>query len=85
MIRSAAYAGIWGVSGSDAQVIAIRAEYGRMTWPEARGAFAYYLPFYIGSAREWIMDRVEPPLYGYTRFDRKQPRGLLSASECLDG
>ena len=78
MIRSAAYAGIWGVSGSDAQVIAIRAEHGRMTWPEARGAFAYYLPFYIGSAREWIMDHVEPPVHGYTRFDETNPEGFYA-------
>ena len=85
MIRSAAYAGIWGVSGSDAQVIAIRAEYGRMTWPEARGAFAYYLPFYIGSAREWIMDRVEPPVYGYTRFDRNNPEGFYQRANAWTG
>lgn len=78
MIRNAAYADIWGISGSDAQVIAIRAEHGRMTWPEARGAFAYYLPFYIGSAREWIMDRVEPPVHGYTRFDETNPEGFYA-------
>ena len=85
MIRNATYAGVWGVSGSDAQVIAIRAEYGRMTWSEARGAFAYYLPFYIGSAREWIMERVAPPVYGYTRFDRNNPEGFYQRSNAWTG
>ena len=85
MIRNAAYAGVWGVSGSDAQVIANRAEYGRMTWTEARGAFAYYLPFYTGSAREWIMDRLEPPVWGYTRFDRNNPEGFYQRATAWTG
>ncbi len=46
MARNAVAAGHFGISGRDGEILAIRAEYGRMTWPELRGAFAYYsLPY----------------------------------------
>ena len=47
-----------------------------MTWSEVPGAFAYYLPFYLGEARSWPRTWLEPPVYGYTRFNRDNPHGF---------
>ena len=50
MVRNAVEAGHFGISGRAGENLAIRAEYGRMTWGEVRGAFAYYLPDFPGVA-----------------------------------
>ena len=79
MIRNAVQVGHFGISGRDGEVLAIRAEYGRMTWAEVRGAFAYYLPdlpVIDGAARERAMQWLEPEIYGYARFDRANPEGF---------
>lgn len=78
MIRNAVEAGHFGISGRAGENLAIRAEYGRMTWPEVRGAFAYYLPDFPGvdRVRELVMRRLEPDVFGYARFDRENPEGF---------
>ena len=79
MVRNAVQAGHFGISGRDGEVLAIRAEYGRMTWAEVRGAFAYYLPDLplVGSgARDRAMRWLEPEPFGYARFDRANPDGF---------
>lgn len=75
MIRNYIRAGEFGISGRGGEVLAIRAEYGRMTWSEVGGAFAYYLPV---SRRYRIMRWLEPSEFGYARFDRKNPHGFYS-------
>ena len=79
MVRNAAQVGHFGISGRDGEVLAIRAEYGRMTWAELRGAFAYYLPdlpLVGGGARDRAMRWLEPEPFGYARFDRANPEGF---------
>ncbi len=79
MIRNAVQAGHFGISGRDGEVLAIRAEYGRMTWAELRGAFAYYLsdlPVVGDRARSLAMLRLKPETFGYARFDRGNPDGF---------
>ena len=79
MVRNAVQAGHFGVSGRDGEILAIRAEYGRMTWPEVRGAFAWYLlrqeTSGVGS---FVMRSIEPEEFGYARFDRSNPKGFYS-------
>lgn len=77
MTRNAIQAGHFGISGRDGELLAIRAEYGRMTWPEVRGAFAWYLLRQDASgvgAR--VMRWMEPERFGYARFDRGNPDGF---------
>lgn len=79
MVRNAVQAGHFGISGRDGEVLAIRAEYGRMTWAEVGGAFAYYLPdfpFVGGAVRDRAMRWLEPENFGYARFDRANPEGF---------
>ena len=78
MVRNAVEAGQFGVSGSAGENLAIRAEYGRMTWGEVRGAFAYYLPDFPGVAgvRDLTMRWLEPDTFGYARFDRENPQSF---------
>ena len=85
LVRNASYAGVLGVSGGDAQVLAIRAEYGRMSWPELQGAFAYYVPTFLGSARDWAMNVLEPPVYGYARLARDNPEGFYRQANTWTG
>ncbi len=78
MIRNAMVVGHFGISGRDGENVAIRAEYGRMTWAEVRGGFAYYLPDFavVAGARDVAMRWLEPENFGYTRFDRENPEGF---------
>ena len=77
---TAARTGQVSVSERRGEVLAIRAEFGRMTWAEVRGAFAYFLPDTgsarhprhghavpggAGAVRAWLMNRLEPELHGY--------------------
>ena len=87
MVRNAVEVGHFGISGRDGELLAIRAEYGRMTWPELRGAFAYYLPdvdppsdqiFPFRRARAFAMRWLEPDHFGYVRMDRANPRGFYT-------
>lgn len=86
MARNAVQAGHFGVSGRDGEVVAIRAEYGRMTWPELRGAFAYYLPEGpTAGLRRLAMRWIEPDAFGYARFDRDNPAGFYLQSKLHTG
>lgn len=86
MVRNAVEVGHFGISGRDGELLAIRAEYGRMTWPELRGAFAYYLPtqHYFG-LRGLAMRWLEPETFGYARFDRDNPRGFYRRAKNVAG
>ena len=69
MARNRVQGGAFAVSAGGSSVMAIRAEYGLMTWPEVGRAFAYYLsdrvPF-KGAAMRWLADGPD----AYARFDR---------------
>ena len=88
---TAARTGQVSVSERRGELLAIRAEYGRMTWAEVRGAFAYFLPDTgsarnsrhghadpggAGAVRAWAMNRLAPEPHGYARFDRDNPDGF---------
>ena len=84
MVRNAVQVGHFGISGRDGELLAIRAEYGRMTWAELRGAFAYYLPdlpVVDDRARGIAMRWLEPKGFGYTRFDRGNPDGFYRSAK----
>ena len=93
MARNAVKTGHFGVSGRAGEILAIRAEYGRMTWPEIRGAFAYYLPAAssepsgvpIHRIRALAMQWLEPETFGYTRFDIENPAGFYSPGMDMAG
>ena len=84
MVRNAVQAGEFGISGRDGEVLAIRAEYGRMTWAEVRGALAYYIPF-EGGVRSLAMRWLEPEPFGYARFDRNNPAGMYRRAKNRNG
>ena len=71
MVRNAVQVGHFGISGRSGELLAIRTEYGRMTWSEVRGAFAFYLPM-NGALRDRAMRWLEPEVFGYRRFDRSR-------------
>ncbi len=88
MLRNAVQVGHFGISGRYGEVLAIRAEYGRMTWAEARGAFAYYLPdlpLLGGTVRDRAMRWLEPENFGYARFDRNNPEGFYRRTKNQTG
>lgn len=74
IVRNAIQTGHFTVSGRDGEALAIRAEFGLMTWEELRSAFAYYLP--PGSVRDTAMSLLEPDGFGYARFDRGNREGF---------
>ena len=85
MTRNALQTGRFGIAdGSGAEVLAIRAEYGRMTWSELWGAFAYYLPF-GGRLHAFAMRRLKPQEFAYTRFDRENPEGFYERHKMQNG
>lgn len=75
MVRNAVQAGQFSMTSGGAEVLAIRAEYGRMTWSEVRGVFAFYLPL-PGEVRRAAMRWLEPEEFSYSRFDRSNPEGF---------
>ena len=87
MIRNAAQAGEFGISGRGGEILSIRAEYGRMTWAEVRGAFAYYLPAprAVDGVRRAAMRWLEPEIFGYARFDRENPEGFYGRAKDYEG
>ena len=87
MIRNAAQAGHLDVTGRGGEMLSIRAEYGRMTWAELRGAFAYYLPVpsAVDGLRQAAMRWLEPEIFGYARFDRDNPEGFYGRAKDYDG
>ena len=76
MMRNALQVEHFGISGRSGEVLAIRAEYGRMTWSEVRGAFAFWLPTNNAAVREAALQWLEPDEFGYRRFDRGNPAGF---------
>ena len=76
MMRNALQVEHFGISGRSGEVLAIRAEYGRMTWSEVRGAFAFWLPTSNAAVREAALQWLEPDEFGYRRFDRGNPAGF---------
>ena len=89
MARNAVEVGHFGISGRDGEVLAIRAEYGRMNWSEVPGAFAYWLREFPGipahtrvlnSVRRWL-----EPETGYTNFDRDNPDGYYRRAKLMAG
>ena len=93
MARNAVEVGHFGISGRGGEVLAVRAEYSRMTWPEIRGAFAYYLPHSASTPssvpfhgfRALAMRWLEPETFGYARFDRDNPRGFYRPAMSMAG
>ena len=87
MIRNAAQVGHFGISGRGGEMLSVRAEYGRMTWAEVRGAFAYYLPAprAVDGVRRAAMRWLEPELFGYARFDRENPEGFYGRAKDYEG
>lgn len=87
MLRNAVVAGHFGVSGLGGWALALRAEHDLMTWAEVRGAFAYWLPdvSVLGAARGRLMSRLEPPDFGYTRFDEDRRRGFIGRTHRHEG
>lgn len=83
MFRNLVEAGRFGIAGRDGEVLAIRAEFGRMTWPEVRGAFAYFLP--VPGLRERAMPLVKPETFGYSRFRWDNPEGFYLRSRSYHG
>ena len=77
MMRNALQVEHFGISGRSGEVLAIRAEYGRMTWSEVRGAFAFWLPTNNAAVREAALQWLEPDEFGYRRFDRGNPAGFF--------
>ena len=76
MLRNAVQMGHFSISGRTGELLAIRAEYGRMSWSEARGAFAYYLPTRNDALRQVALRWLEPEGIGYGRFDRGNETGF---------
>ena len=76
MVRNATQVGHFGISGRTGELLAIRAEYGRMTWSEVRGAFAFYLPTRNETLRQEVQRWLEPEVFGYARFDRDNLAGF---------
>jgi len=65
-------------------VLAIRAEYAQVTWPELIGGFAYYLPRHpraMDELRKSAMRALEPDVHGYKRFDRLNRHGFYSRAK----
>ena len=87
MVRNAVHGGQHGVAGRGGQILAIRAEYGRMTWPEVRGALAYYLPVpdSAGAVRDFALRWLEPRPFGYARFDRTNLAGFYRRAKDRTG
>jgi hypothetical protein len=79
MVRNHSAGGEFSVSGRRGLVMAIRAEYTQITWPELVGGFAYYLPLRPGTVkglRDSAMRALEPDVHGYQRFDRLNQDGF---------
>ena len=76
MVRNATQDGAFAISGGGGKVLALRAEYGLMTWSELRGGFAWFLPPQLRSLREPAMRWLTPDTYGYARFDRDAEEGF---------
>lgn len=73
MIRNYMGAGYFGISGRGGEILALRAEHGRGTWPEVRGAFAYWLPVNYFGVRDIALRVLKPATHGYARFDGRNP------------
>ena len=84
MARNWVHGGAFAVSAGGGQVLAIRAEYGLMTWPEVGSAFAYFLsnrvPF-----RASAMRRLAAGPDGYVRFDRDDERSYYHRATSRTG
>ena len=81
MVRNAVHAGEFSVASGGGEVLAIRAEYGRMTWSEVLGAFAYHMPVGGKRDRAAVMRWLEPEEFSYSRFDRGNPEGFYRRSK----
>ena len=90
MARNYIAAGHFTMSGRAGVVLAVRAEYGRMTWSEVRGAFAYYLPRVYSwppsdqivpfhRLRAFAMRWLEPETFAYLRLDDRDPQGFYQS------
>ena len=90
MVRNAVEVGHFGISGRDGELLAIRAEYGRLTWAEIGGAFAYWLPIQShlpGHSRllAAVHDRLEPAGLGFARLDRFNPDSFYVHAKWMTG
>ena len=73
MTRNWVQGGAFAVSAGGGLILAIRAEYGLMTWPEVGSAFAYFLPTHV-PFRASAMRRLTAGPNGYVRFNRDDER-----------
>jgi len=86
--RNYAAGGGFSVSGRRGYVLAIRAEYSQITWPELVGGLAYYLPLRpktMKELRDSAMRAVEPDLHGYERFNRLNQDGFYRRAKRRKG
>lgn len=88
MARNHAVGGRFAVSDQRGSLLAIRAEYSEMTWPELLGGFAYYLPRApdaMKNFRRIVMRAVEPEVHGYRRFARSNRDGFYRRAKTQKG
>jgi hypothetical protein len=88
MARNHLAGGGFSVSGRRGFVLAIRAEYAQLTWPELVGGFAYYLPLHprtMNELRKSAMRALEPDVHGYQRFNRFNRDGFYSRAKTNRG
>jgi 4-amino-4-deoxy-L-arabinose transferase-like glycosyltransferase len=71
MMRNYTNFGTTAIAGRDGEVLAIRAEFSTMTWPEYRASFLAYTPIY----GQPLLDRFFDPKE-YLRFDNANPDGF---------
>ena len=88
MARNHAAGGRFAVADQRGSLLAIRAEYSEITWPELVGGFAYYLPRApdaMKDVRRSLMRAVKPDVHGYERFNRNHWDGFYRRAKRQSG
>jgi hypothetical protein len=88
MARNHAAGGRFAVSDQRGSLLAIRAEYSEITWPELAAGFTYYFPSSPDAIRDlrwFLMRSVEPDVHGYERFDRSNREGFYRRAKVQRG
>ncbi|MBW2287708.1 MAG: hypothetical protein JRG80_13175 [Deltaproteobacteria bacterium] len=88
MARNHAVGGRFAIADQRGSLLAIRAEYTEITWPELFGGFAYYLPRApdaMRTMRRSLMRAVEPDVHGYERFNRNHWDGFYRRAKRQSG
>ena len=72
------------MSAGGGLILAIRAEYGLMTWPEVGSAFAYFLPTHV-PFRASAMRRLPAGPNRYVRFNRDGVAQEMTREQIAEG